>query len=149
MCKCNDFPVIKKDRKGIFSEYIFHNRNTAAILYKELRLYDVKRERSGLFHRHLVYPSLMATALKIRGEEFVHDLTRHVRVDETPRHDQHIGIVVLTAQMGDFRNPAQACAYALVLVQRHADAFTAAADGYARIAFPVFYSLGQRMGIVA
>ena len=90
----------------------------------------------------------MATALKIRGEEFVHDLTRHVRVDETPRHDQHIGIVVLTAQMGDFRNPAQACAYALVLVQRHADAFTAAADGYARIAFPVFYSLGQRMGIV-
>ena len=36
----------------------------------------------------------MATALKIRGEEFVHDLTRHVRVDETPRHDQHIGIVV-------------------------------------------------------
>ena len=90
----------------------------------------------------------MATALKIRGEEFVHDLTSHVRVDETSRHDQHIGIVVLTAQMGDFRNPAQACAYALVLVQRHADAFAAAADGYARIAFPVFYGLGQRMGIV-
>ena len=87
----------------------------------------------------------MATALKIRGEEFVHDLTRHVRVDETSRHDQHIGIVVLTAQMGDFRNPAQACAYALVLVQRHADTFATATDTYSRVTFTSFNGKRQRM----
>ena len=90
----------------------------------------------------------MTTALEIRGEEFVHDFACHFRIDETSRHDQHIGIVVLTAQMGDFRNPTQACAYALVLVQRHADTFATAAYSYARIAFAVFYGSCQRMGII-
>ena len=50
--------------------------------------------------------------------------------------------------MGDFRNPTQACAYALVLVQRHADTFATAAYSYARIAFAVFYGSCQRMGII-
>ena len=94
----------------------------------------------------------MAAALKLCVEELVHDLARHVVVDETAWHHQYVGIVVLTDQVSDLGYPAKAGANALVLVERHADALTATAHGYAWIDLAFFYALGQlvtELGIVA
>ena len=62
------------------------------------------------FHLHgnLVDALLMTTAFELSGEVFVHNLASHVLVDEPARHYQHVGIVVLTDEMGNLRNPAQA-----------------------------------------
>ena len=65
----------------------------------------------------------MATAFEGGCEELIHDLACHVVVDETTGHHKHVGIVVLTDEVGDLGNPAQSGAHLLVLVQRHADTF--------------------------
>ena len=77
----------------------------------------------------------MASALKLGGEVLVHNLTSHLLVDKATRHHQHVGIVVLTDEVGNLRNPAEASADALMLVQRHVDALAASADGNAGIHF--------------
>ena len=71
----------------------------------------------------------MAPTFESSGKELVHNLTSHFVVDESSGHYQHVGIVMLTNQVGYLRNPTETCTDALVLVQRHVDAFTAAADG--------------------
>ena len=50
---------------------------------------------------NLVNTLLMATAFKSGFEEFVHNLLRHLVVDETTWHDQDVGIVVLTDEVGN------------------------------------------------
>ena len=65
----------------------------------------------------------MPSAFEGGGKELVHNLTGHIVVDETSGHHEHIGIVVLTDQMGYLRNPAQSGTHLLVLVERDADAF--------------------------
>ena len=57
----------------------------------------------------------MATTFKLGGEVLVHDGTGCILVDETSGHYQHIGIVVLTDQVSDLRNPAETGADALCL----------------------------------
>ena len=71
----------------------------------------------------------MAAAFELGGEILVHDGTGGILVNETARHHEHIGIVVLTDEMGNLRNPAKAGTDALVLVERHVDAFARTADG--------------------
>ena len=83
----------------------------------------------SLFARNLVDSFLMATAFKLCGEVLVHDGTGRLLRDETSWHDQHIGIVVLTDEVGNLGNPAETRTDRLVLVERHVDALTGATDG--------------------
>ena len=72
---------------------------------------------------HFVYSPLVSAAFKLGGKELVHYLRRHLRVDKAAWHNKHIGIVMLTNQMGYLRNPAQTCTHLLMLVERDADTF--------------------------
>ena len=74
----------------------------------------------------------MAAALKLGGEILVHNLTGHLFINETSWHHQYVGIVVLTDEMGDLRNPAEACTDGLVLVECHINTLTRATDGNTR-----------------
>ena len=91
----------------------------------------------------------MATAFKLRGEILIHDFASHVFVDEATRHDKDVGIVVLTDQMGNLWNPAEAGANRLMLVQRHINAFAGAADGDAGKHLAGFDAAGQGVTEVA
>mgnify|MGYP003312600021 CR=1 FL=1 len=71
----------------------------------------------------------MASAFKVGGKELVEDAACHVVVDEAARHHQHIGIVVLTDEVGNLGLPAESGTDALMLVEGHADALAAAAHG--------------------
>ena len=55
---------------------------------------------------------------------------------------------MLTAQPGDVGTPAECRTYALMLVERHADALTAAADSQTQTTLATLYGIGQRMGKV-
>ena len=87
----------------------------------------------------------MPSAFESGGKELVHNLTGHIVVDESSRHHEHVGIVMLTNQMGNLRNPAQAGTHLLVLVQRDADTLTTATDGNAGIHLAALDTLSQRM----
>lgn len=105
--------------------------------------------KNGLFlYRNLFYAALMATAFEGNREELVHDGTGRVVVDETTGHHEHIGIVVLTNQLANLGIPAYTGANALVLVKRHGDALTTAADGNAGINLTALDTLGQGMSVV-
>ena len=66
-------------------------------------------------------------------------------IDEAAREDNDVGIVMLTDEVGDFWTPHQSCAHALVLVEGHADALSAAADGDTWINTTIFNGFAQRM----
>ena len=87
----------------------------------------------------------MATAFEGCGKELVHDLTGHVVVDESAWHHEHVGIVVLTDEMGNLWNPCQPRTDALMLVQRHIDALARATDGDTREYFSLLDAMRQRM----
>ena len=93
----------------------------------------------------------MPSALEGSGKELVHNLTGHVIVDESSRHHEHIGIVVLTNQMSYLRNPAQPSTHLLMLVQCDADTLTTTTDSDARIHLAALDALCQcvaEVGIV-
>ena len=90
----------------------------------------------------------MASALKRSVEEFGHNHIRFFRADEASRHDKDIGIVVLACQMSNFGSPAKSRTNALMLVERHVDAVSAAADSNSRVTFACLDSLRQLMGKV-
>ena len=95
---------------------------------------------------------LVASTFKFSGKILVHNLACSLFGDKASGHDQHVGIVVLSYQMGYLWTPAQAGSYLLVLVQCHGNAFAAATDGYARIHFAALYAFSQcvaKIGIVA
>ena len=73
---------------------------------------------------NLVDTILMTATFKLGREILIHDFASHILVYETSRHHQHVGIVVLTDEVRNLRNPAQTGTDALVLVQRHVDALT-------------------------
>ena len=100
-------------------------------------------------HRNLVDALLMAPALELGGEVFVHNFASHSLVNEAPRHYEHVGVVVLSNQMGNLWNPAKSGTNALMLVQRHVDSLAAAADGYARKNLASFNATRQGMTEVA
>ena len=90
----------------------------------------------------------MTSALKRGGEELFQNAGGHMVGNETTGHHQDVGIVVLTAQFGNLCIPAEGSANALVLVERHGNAVSAAADGDAWIAFTSLYGLCQGVGKV-
>ena len=100
---------------------------------------------SSFLNWNLVHTLLVASALKGCGEELVHNLTSHIVVDKATWHHEYIGIVVLTDEMSNLRNPAQTSTYLLVLVQRDADTFTRATDSNARINLATLDTLSQCM----
>ena len=91
----------------------------------------------------------MAAAFELGGEVLVHNLTGCLFGDEASGHDQHVGIVVLTDEMGNLGNPSQTGTDRLMLVERHADALAGAADGNAGIDRAVLDGLAQGMTEVA
>ena len=71
----------------------------------------------------------MSATFELGGEVLVHDGTGCLLGDEAAWHYQHVGIVVLTDEMGYLGDPAQTGTDRLVLVERHVDALTRTADG--------------------
>ena len=94
-------------------------------------------------YRNLFYATLMATAFERNREEFVHDGTGRVVVDETTGHHEHVGIVVLTDELADFRAPANSGTNALMLVERHGNTLSATTDGNAWINLAAFNAFSQ------
>ena len=90
----------------------------------------------------------MASAFKLGGEEFLHDGRSGGGIDEASRHDEHVGVVVLADEVCYLGYPAQAGAYALVLVECHGDTLSATADGDAGVALALLYGFSQGVCIV-
>ena len=94
----------------------------------------------------------MAAAFELGRKVLVHDGASSLLRDEASRHYQHVSIVVLTNQVGNLRNPAKTGTDTLVLVKRHVDALTRAADGDTWEYLALLDALGQRVaevGVVA
>ena len=94
----------------------------------------------------------MAATFELGGEVLIHDGTGGILVDETAWHHEHIGIVVLTDEMGNLGDPAQTGTDRLVLVERHVDALARAADGNTGIDLSLLDAFSQGMaevGVVA
>lgn len=98
---------------------------------------------------NLLNAALMATALKRGLEELVHYCGCRVVVDESARHYEHVGVVVLAYEVGYLWNPRQSGANALMLVERHVDSFAAAADANARIYLAALNAAGEGVAEVA
>ena len=101
---------------------------------------------------HLVDTFLMSSAFKGCFEESLYAAQGFVGLDEASWHDEHIGVVVLACESGYLFHPYEGGADALVLVERHGDAFAASADAYAAFCLALFYGLGQcvtEVGVVA
>ena len=81
--------------------------------------FDMYCKNDLFLYRNLFYAALMATALEGNCEKLVHDGTCRVVVDKTTWHHEHVGIIVLTNQLTNFRVPAYTGANALVLIKRH------------------------------
>nr|AFN57664.1 hypothetical protein [uncultured bacterium r_02] len=90
----------------------------------------------------------MAAAFKFGGEVLVHDGTGGFFGNEATWHHQHIGVVVLTDQMGNLRYPAETGTDALVFVERHVDTLTGTADSDTREHLALLDALSQRMAEV-
>ena len=99
-----------------------------------------------------VNATLVATAFEIGAEENVDNGNGFVITQESSRERQHIGIVVATREACNLRSPAECRANALVLVERHVDAFAATADSYSWITLAAFNGFGaevSEVGIIA
>ena len=94
----------------------------------------------------------MATTFKRYGKELVHDLLGGGFIDEASGHHEYVGIVMLADQVCDLLTPSHAGTNHRVLVERHRDALSAAADGNAGEYLAALHTLGQsvsKVGIVA
>ena len=99
-------------------------------------------------NRNLINTLLMASTFKLGGEVLVHDGTGRLLIDEASWHHQYVGIVVLTDQVGNLRNPAETCTDALVLVECHVDTLATATDGDTREHLALLDTLSQSMAEV-
>ena len=81
----------------------------------------------------------MAAAFKIGAEEHFHKLDCFVVAQESSGQSQHVSVVVASCEACNFRGPAKGRAYALVLIERHVDAFAATADANSGVTFATFY----------
>ena len=77
----------------------------------------------------------MAAALKVRGQEGVHDLERKPRAEHARAHSEDVRVVVAAGHLGRVAVPAQGGADALDLVGGDGDADARAADEDAALAF--------------
>ena len=98
---------------------------------------------------NLVDAFLMAATFELGGEILIHDGSRCFLRDETAGHHEHVGIVVLADKMGYLGNPAETGTDRLVLVERHVDALTRAADGDTGEYLALLDALSKRVAEVA
>lgn len=100
-----------------------------------------------LFHGDVVNACLVMSSGKRCLEEFVETQATCLLADETTWEYNDVGIVVLADEMSNLRFPNQAGTDALVLVEGHGDAFTAAAHGNTGGYFSFLNAFGQCMAI--
>ena len=81
-------------------------------------------------------------------EKFLHYLAGLICGDETPRHDEYIGIVMLTGEVGYLGLPHQGCTNMLMLIQCHRYALATATNSDASLTLPGTDAVSQGMGIV-
>lgn len=72
----------------------------------------------------------MASALEGSGEEDVDELESEFGGYEARGKHEHVGVVVFAGEFCNLGLPAERGAYALMLVEGHADAVAGSADGY-------------------
>ena len=106
----------------------------------ELRAFPIRFPRD-LPHGDFLDTACVAAALEGGIQEDLDDFPRVFQADEPARYDDYVRVVVGARQLGDVRPPAEGGAYALVLVQGHADAIAGAADRDARIDLAALESL--------
>ena len=99
-----------------------------------------------LFYWNLLYSSFVASALKRSLEEFVHDLLCCLVIDKTSRHNEHVGVGVLTCEMSNLWHPCQSCAHTVVSVERDGKPLAAATDAYAGIYLTAGDAVGKLVG---
>ena len=90
------------------------------ILNTLLKIFSIK-----LFYWYFVNTILMTSSLKFSIKELCHDFVCSFRIDKSSGHNQNIGIIMLSGQVGYFRNPAKSCTDTLMLVQGNSDTFSA------------------------
>ena len=98
------------------------------------------------------HPAGVAAALKLGGEEGVHNPLGQIVPDDPGAQRQHIGVVVAAAQLGGQGLAAQGAADALYLVGRDGDADAGGTDDNAFFALAGGYRLSggaAENGVVA
>ena len=70
----------------------------------------------------------MATTFEFSIEKLCHNLVSHFGINKTSWHYQYVGVIMLSAQMSNFRNPTKCSADTLMFIQSHTDTFTTSAD---------------------
>lgn len=94
-----------------------------------------------LLYGNFVDAALVAATFKRRFKECLYHLYGLVVADEPAWEGNHVGVIVLSGEAGNLGSPAECGPYPLVLVERHIDAFPAAAYPYAWIALAAFNGL--------
>lgn len=97
---------------------------------------------------YLIDPALVPASFKPGCEEYVHYGIGLGGRYKPSGQGQYVGIVVAAAQAGYLGHPAQGGAYASVLVERNADAFSAAAHGNSTADLAALYGPCQGVGVV-
>ena len=87
----------------------------------------------------------MAATLEVGAEESLDEVEGGLGQDEAGGHDEHVGIIVLTGEGGDFAVPAEGCAHIGVLVGRHGNPVARAANQDSPCGGIFRHSLRQRM----
>ena len=87
----------------------------------------------------------MTSAFKFGRQEGINTFESHFGFNETSREYKHVRIIVRTGKAREFGLPAQSRTYALMFVQRHADAVACAANRNAGINLSGLDSFGAGM----
>ena len=111
---------------------------------KDRRFYLQNKEL--LFYGNLVNAALMSSTFKVSTKEFVKHFLCYFVSNISTRHNEYIGIVVSTCQIGYFRNPTQCSPNSLMFIQRYGNAVSGSADGNTGITFSCLNSQSHRMG---
>ena len=90
----------------------------------------------------------MAATLEGGVEELVDHLQGRGFVDETGGDGDAVAVVVLTAEVGDFRRPAKGAAHVGILVDGHLNAVARAANDDAALEFATVEGTAHLMGEV-
>ena len=90
----------------------------------------------------------MASTLERGRKEGIHDACGCVLVDESGRQHKDVGIVVLAAERGNLRPPADSRTHTLMLVEGDAYAFTRSAQCDGQRASARLHGIAQGMGKV-
>ena len=84
----------------------------------------------------------MAAALKLGVQKHIHNALGHIGANDASAHREHIGVVMLAAQLGGEGVTAQGTADAVDLVGRNGDADAGGADDDAVLTPAISHRLG-------